>query len=437
MMRAKYQHFAIFMLLAIVFSFCIHRDMQIEKQYTGDLRNRIVGARLQKDGKPPYFYKWRPQDGLRYYDPIKLDTTYANAITASPFFHHLLFPIADMQQRDISRIWLAVQYILFVLCMLIAFSFTKNNIQQWTVAFMAALFPFAQAWLTMIAYGQIYIVFPFLAFAFVSFFQRKDNLLFSCLAGLAAAVLFLSRPTTVLFFLPFLFLLKRYSLKYLIVFFLPGLILLCYSFLDQKEKSYWIEYRKAIAAHVQDHQSDDRQARTIAYKPQLYKNWEGWDQDTIDNARLAYPFNIHFEYAGVQEVLKKLFHKKIPYQILNYSFLFIVTVLLIVFVLGHRSDDSLHVMVTAIFGFCLYMMSDLFSPVIRNQYYFVQWAFPLLACAALYDTKLRLVYLFLFAGLLLNVINRPHIFMRYVIGEYLILFTLLRLCLSRQLKWFK
>jgi len=34
---------------------CIYRDIQIEKQYTGDLRNRIVGARLQIDGIPPYF----------------------------------------------------------------------------------------------------------------------------------------------------------------------------------------------------------------------------------------------------------------------------------------------------------------------------------------------------------------------------------------------
>ena len=108
-MQAKKHYIAISFFLAAVFSFCIWRDIQIEKQYTGDLRNRIVGARLQKDGKPPYFYKWRPQDGLRYYDPIKLDTTYANAITASPFFHHLLFPIADLQQREISQIWLAVQ----------------------------------------------------------------------------------------------------------------------------------------------------------------------------------------------------------------------------------------------------------------------------------------------------------------------------------------
>ena len=436
-MQAKKHYIAISFFLAAVFSFCIWRDIQIEKQYTGDLRNRIVGARLQKDGKPPYFYKWRPQDGLRYYDPIKLDTTYANAITASPFFHHLLFPIADLQQREISQIWLAVQYILFTLCALIAFSFTKNNIQQWAVAAIAALIPFTQAWLTMIAYGQIYIVFPFLAFAFMFFFQRKDNLLFSVLAGLAAVVLVLSRPTTALFFLPFLFLSKRYSFKYLIVFFLPVLILLCYSFFDQKEKSFWLDYRKAIAAHMKDHQSDDRQARTIAYKPVIYKNWEGWDQDGIDKARLAYPFNIHFEYAGVQEVLKQLFNKKIPYQILNYCFLVIVAVLLIVFFLRQKNEASLHIMVTAIFGFCHYMMSDLFSPVIRNQYYFVQWAFPLLGCAAFYNPKLRLMYLLLFAGLLLNVINRPHIYMRYVIGEYLILFTLLWFCLSRQSKLLK
>ena len=91
---------------------CIYRDIQIEKEYTGDLRNRIVGARLQKDGHPPYFYKWKNTENLRYYDPQNFDALKVSNITATPFFHQLLYPLADLEQRTISKIWLSVEYLM-------------------------------------------------------------------------------------------------------------------------------------------------------------------------------------------------------------------------------------------------------------------------------------------------------------------------------------
>ena len=54
--------------LAVLLTHSIYRDIQLEKQYPSDLRNRVVGARLQKDGKDPYFYKWKKEDGFRYID---------------------------------------------------------------------------------------------------------------------------------------------------------------------------------------------------------------------------------------------------------------------------------------------------------------------------------------------------------------------------------
>src|SRR5580692_4577641 len=130
-MSRRYHWIGITFFLTAVFSFCIWRDVQIEKQYTIDLRNRVIGARLQKDGKLPYFFKWQPSDGLRYYDPNNFDITYGNTITASPFFHHLLYPIADLPQRKISQIWLVFEYVIFISIVLFAFSFTKNLRQQW------------------------------------------------------------------------------------------------------------------------------------------------------------------------------------------------------------------------------------------------------------------------------------------------------------------
>jgi hypothetical protein len=104
--------------------------------------------------------------------------------------------------------------------------------------------------------------------------------------------------------------------------------------------------------------------------------------------------------------------------------------LTIIFFNGRVHDLGTDIIVTAIFGFCLYMISDFLSPILRAQYYGVQWAFPLLLLAAFYDKRLWIVYLLLLVGLLLNITNTPYLKMRHTIGELIILFTLLWLCLS-------
>ena len=99
--------------LLVILSHSVIRDFHIEKQYTVDLRNRVVGARLQKDGRLPYNYYFQPADGLRYFDfqNLNTDSSGASNATASPFFHQLLYPICDLPQGTISKIWLLLQYI--------------------------------------------------------------------------------------------------------------------------------------------------------------------------------------------------------------------------------------------------------------------------------------------------------------------------------------
>ena len=58
--------------LAALLAHSIYRDIQLEKQYNDDLRNRVVGSRLQKDGKLPYTYYYKSGDDLRYFDIYNL-----------------------------------------------------------------------------------------------------------------------------------------------------------------------------------------------------------------------------------------------------------------------------------------------------------------------------------------------------------------------------
>jgi hypothetical protein len=428
-MALQKQHIILFFILLIAFSFSLWRDSKIENHYTSDLRNRVVGARLEKDSKLPYFYKWKEVDGLRYYDPIAFDTTYTNAITASPFFHQLLYPISDLPQRQISKIWLGVEYTSLLICMIIAFSFTKTIQQQWAVTIISIMVLFSSSWLLMINVGQIYILYPMMAFLFLYFIKKKKKLPFAFLAGLSVIILILMRPTMLLFFLLFLFFVKNYSIKYLTIFFLPILLLLGYSVLNTQQRNLWLDYRKAIQAHIKDHQSDDRQKRTRAYNPVIYKQWEGWDQDSIDYLNRTQPLRFNLECGSVQNLAKSLFDVKISTLALNISLVATLIFLFGFFYFVQKNKPDIEIEQAAIFGFCLYMISDLFSPILRILYYDVQWVFPLLLFAAYYNKKNKLIFLLLGVGLFLNILNTRYIPYRHSIGAIMILATLLWFCL--------
>src|SRR5882724_4947789 len=143
------------LVLTGIFIHSIYRDIQLEKQYPGDLRNRVVGARLQKDGISPYFYKWKKKDGARYLDTQNNDSLKVSNITASPFFHELLYPVCNLPQRTISKIWLWFEYIMLACITVLFISLSKNNLQQLLIVNIAVIFTRTEAWKALIANGQI------------------------------------------------------------------------------------------------------------------------------------------------------------------------------------------------------------------------------------------------------------------------------------------
>ena len=96
-----------------------------------------------------------------------------------------------------------------------------------------------------------------------------------------------------------------------------------------------------------------------------------------------------------------------------------------------RPDISLAQL--AMFGYCLYMLTDLFSPVTRWLYYAVQWLFPILLALATFplrkfsDKALLIVGLVVGAGILVVGLPFAHV---YTAGEYLCFFTFLALTLT-------
>lgn len=174
-------------ILLIAFCVALTRDLVLEQAGTVDLRNRVVGARLQMDGISPYTYKYAEGDTVRYYDALNVGTSVSNS-TASPFFHSLLYPIANLPQRTISYIWLFVEYALLFISGLLALLLAKNDHQKIAVAITLALFLFTEAWKLHIIVGQIYLFIPCLAMIFYYCVRKRDNYVAAFLAGLLAIV---------------------------------------------------------------------------------------------------------------------------------------------------------------------------------------------------------------------------------------------------------
>ena len=408
---------------------CIYRDLQIEKQYPGDLRNRVVGSRMQLDGASPYFHHWRSGEGLRYYDWDNYSTTLRiSNSTATPFFHQLLYPLANLPQRTISRIWLVLEYASLLVMTALAWLLANDKKQKMAVCAAGLLFLYTYAWLTNVEMGQLYIFIPLAAMVFYFFVTRKAGLFPAAIAGISAVSLVLIRPNALFFLLPFLLVATKYSLKYKIVFCVSAAALLLISFGSSSARFYWSEYAQAMREQVQLHQ-DLHPSLQRNEQVRYVENFEGWNRTEIKKAN-AFPFYQHSgEHGNVFVLLNAGLHVKTPLWVL--SALCTGLLLLICFFIYKRwapfSADPFHL---ALLGSLLYMGTDFFSPVHRFLYNGCLWVFPLLLIAGRYGHSSQKSYLVaIMAGLLLNSLPVYLFPMQHSLGEYILFAALLGILL--------
>jgi len=415
----------------VALAFCIKRDLIFAKDYAGDLRNRVVGTRLIKDGISPYYYKWETKDGIRYYDQAAFFPAKVSNITGTPFFQELLIPIADYPQVTIQKIWLAVEYILFLVILVIALSFCSDLQHKAMVFTVSVLLLFTEAWKIHLSNQQIYLFIPFFAALFLYFFAKQKGWYNYLITGIFAASFILIRPNSAIFFLPFIILLRQIPLKRIFFIAIPFIIAGCWILLDKAQLQYWKDFYVMLGEHVKAHQGLPVQLREITPSPN-YKEFEGINITENDKYEQKHSIISPSESGNFFILFKKVFHRQIPYKIL--SGLSIAMIIGLFYFFYRRNKDIViskdYLILLAIFGFSLYMLSDLLSPVTRHQYYTVQWFLPLLLVFAIYRPLFRWYYLSITIGLILNIGNHPMIKMQYTIGEYLILITLLLFCFS-------
>ncbi|RYY14029.1 MAG: DUF2029 domain-containing protein [Chitinophagaceae bacterium] len=422
--------FGLFCILGV--SWSVYRDIQLRKQFPGDLRNRVVGSRLQMDGISPYFYHWKPSDGLRYYDWNNGNNRLeVSNITATPFFHQLISPVAGFSQYNISIIWLVLCYLMLIVMVILAFRLCQTGYQQAAVLFIAVLFLFSYAWTGHVVNGQMYLVIPFLSFGFYFILASKPLLINGMFAGVLAASLVLVRPTTIIFLVPFLLVAKNFNLKYKLSIIMPALFLFLVSFATSPSREYWNDYRLAVQEHVKAHQTPDAVTGVFHAVPTINK-WEGWDMEKIIEAQ-KFPYYKNNDANGnVFVFINHILHLRTPVWLLTVMCLVSIGLFSFMF---YKSNTAVNLSLysVAILAFLLYMLTDLFSPVHRFQYNASQWIFPLLLTASGWRSRMnKLFVLGVPTGIVLNSLPFSMFRMQHSIGEYIVFFSLAALLLTNK-----
>lgn len=428
---SRYQWIFLLLAAVVVGWYALTRDIRYSRQYMGDLRNRVVGARIIEDGGSPYFYKYRPGDTIRYYDPQAFDIYFPSICTSTPFLHRLLEPVAGLSFASIMRVWVAVLWVLFLGMAGYAFAIARGPSARMAVVAVALLFLLTNGWDLQVKYGQSYLVIAALAMLVVVLWR------WPVLAGVAAAALVLVRPNAVLFILPFV--LAR-EIKW--VFLLPGVLALGWVLLSPRERSLWGDYERMLSVQVRIHQGLGVPTRAIVADPG-YADWEGVNMDTVRARIVRDPVRIYSENGNVFVLYEKVIGRRMPLWLLGAAGFLGVAGVMVIFVWRRRGAGPAkqgrarpemrvldRAIQTAIVGFCLYMLSDLCSPVYRHQYYTVQWLMPLLLAASIYRGRMKGWYFGLLVAVALNIVHFPGLRMSNTLGEYGFLVCLLAIALD-------
>ncbi len=433
-------------LLAFLLAHSVYRDIQMENQYPGDLRNRVVGARLQKDGKLPYHYHWQIGDGIKYYNqdedswlspdgsrenkiPLASDV---NKITASPFTHELLYPICDLPQRTISRIWLWLQYILWAAMIGMIAGLTPSKEKKWLLLNIGVLFTATEAWKNLIAAGQIYLFVAFLICCLITALVNSKKPLV-ILGGLIAAMFVLTRPIGIVIFIPFIFSYKK-NLLFLSAGFGSLIIYGLFIFISPYEKALYEDYLNAMNMQVQLHQKAANGLPPAHIgSTSKFSNVEGFDMADVYRLSLAHPIKLYSENGNIFVIYYKIFHRKLPLAILISGMICTVSLLCILFFIHYRKFNPQNLQIL-LFGFLLYMIVEIFNPIYHHQYNTVQW-FPLvLAGFLLLPEWKHPIFFLLILGLVLNIVNIAWLPMRHTLGEFCWLTGLMLLVFSSRIK---
>ncbi len=392
------------------------------KIFPGDLRNRVVGARLIEDGRSPYFYKWKPSDSLRYYDGSNIDGWRVSNMTGTPFLHQLFIPIANLTQLDIARTWFVAEHAILLLMGALAFRLSRSKVEKGCVLLLVPLMMMSYTFRHHLILGQVYLLIPLLLSG-ILYALKHTSAKSVIIAAFLTFIMVMIRPLAVLAILPLLFSLRNH-LKYFTAFTLFAAAFLAFLFINPFQLGLYKDYRYHLDQQVKIHQG--LHADTIT-KPGYAKlrYVEGFDTVGASAAVHKLAPTSKSENGNLFVIYTIITGNKLSIQAMIITGISSLILIGGLFYSRQRHVEK-RVEQYLLLGFVWYMISELLSPIYRHQYYTVQFFFPLL----LYASNLRLwpkkISSLVLIGFVLIVIPLKLLPMQYTTGEAIMLlaFTL-------------
>ena len=420
------------LLLAMMNSICI--DVRTSLPMPADMRNRLVGARMMKDGLSPYFYIWKTGGPERYYDTYVGPNAYVSLSTSTPFFHAIMGSLFDMPQYQINIIWMIIQYMCLIGCVLLAvFSLPERyrNHAFKIAAFFAVLFSYTDGWRIHIHQDQNYIFIPLLALACFYCIQQKNNVFYYFLFAMAATSMILLRPITVLFFTPLVFYPLRYY-KMGVATSIALVVYIIFVWFTPIQKQNWTEYFQSMKVHIENHQSLKPILPPVANDPISIKNLEGVSiVSGYDSLKVA-QLNQRAENSNFFIFYNKITGGKISILAMSIMGVGLGIILLLPMFVYIKRKVILPSFLLFILGFAVYNTYEFFTPVTRLAYHWVQILFPILLVVVWQRKIYLLPLIFLLLGMLLSMGIFTSIKMVHNLGEGLVMLALLY-CVYRPL----
>lgn len=413
----------LFFILLIV---AIRRDISLVPQYPRDLRNRITGARLIEDGKDPYFFKWQPTDPIKYYEPKDYRGLEVSSSTSSPFFHRLISPLNHLPFLTIAWIWLGLEYLFFLLMVITGLYFYNNYTVKSCILLFSGGFLLTDAWITHVLVGQMYIFLASATFIIATVCIRFKGSKHPLWMGLLAASTILIRPPVLLIYLPLLFRIKK-CYRFCLY---TTICLVAYLFvlvIHPGERSLWMSYNKSIQIHTQIHAGIIKEK--VVPVPYNIQFLEGYNFRNVDSLVKESSVKSHNELGNLIYLQEMITGINIAPNAASILSTLVLVMILSLFWYFHR-QPAMHDIF--ILGYILYLTWELLSPIVRNQYYTVEF-FPLVLIVVSTTKRMWAVApILMIIGVLLNITNTPLIPVRHTIGELLILFGAFWFLFSKQ-----
>lgn len=411
------RHIILWILLLLLLGYSIYSAVEhYGHSPYNDLRNRVVGARLQAAEQSPYFHKWQTGEPETWLDPFEKPGQVVNGNTVTPVTLAVFSWMNGWHYDQVKCLWIVFTFACFITALVLAYRLLQLYRRPVYLLLLPAALLASVAWKLHLFSGQIYIVYTLLLVLFFYLYATKRFFM----AGMMALLLVALRLPAALVFLP-LFLWKFD--KRMLFGGLAALGLLAVIHIIKIPSQNWPDYFRSMSIHALEipgkiPETDMNNKPTVVYP-------SGPEHIQFNNieARDAYQRQLSPDILSVQKLMPKegFFAQPVMLTLL----LLFTYLLLYVVAAGKKLPRKMDGPGLLLSGFVLYILSEYFLPAPRFTYNFVQWLFPLtvLACSGKLYINWRLGLLL--AGLFMNLVKLPFIPDAYSAGELLMLAALL------------